>query len=862
MPGARAADLAAIPSLPSHHVERAEALGELHELIAADRCVVMSGLPGVGKTSLAAALARERSPDGAVCWVTLTAGITTPAEAVIRLLARFLVRHGHDEAAPVSDQGQVEHPLPLDEQLYLITRALSQAGALVCLDNAHLLRDEPQTQMVIEHLAGSSPASFLAASREDLPLAGFTPFRLGGLASGEARELVGELAGPLMSGPLTDTLIKRTGGSPMLIRLALGQLRPGGPGAATLVERLEAEPRVVSYLLRATLGDLSGPSRRLISLIAVFRHPVDLLDERLIEASESLGGRYDVLAGLDELRRRQLVDHPARADLHPLVRDYCYASLVGAAAGRRDLHRLAAAHCERVLDDPLEASWHYLRAQDPDEAADLLATRAADLIASGRSGRAADLAGELLAAADVTGDTERLLLIARGDLLLHTERAGEAEDAYREALARPAPQPVRAGIAWRLAQSLLQRGKVPEALELCRSTAAGLTGDEEVLRAQLGAVRSRAHLMLSEFGEAVSVAEEACAAAAGSGPPKREAGAGTAFADEVRADARHRGLIRSRIGPGTLVLLAAAGIPGAVLATMALARHQQSFYLATPALVYLIILRAPWALYRRTRLTRAGQEALAAWLGFRLALIGSRSGPTAGTALLAVGGDRRIAYAAALGAAPDAVAAFSAAADRDRVWSSFGGSWHRVVVGKARHRYVPGTAALAGSAALCGLFAILTLVILSEFGLKWAAVFLVFPGCIWWGGTLLVFGCSARGARRPALAEFDGQILKMWTENVPGDDNTPSHTRYCVAIDDGIREQAWALDVGHQVYAASRAGLLVHVRVDPRRNELLAMSVLASGDDPPDPPRAIPHPPPTSPSLSNPPSRPPAGRRG
>jgi len=531
VPGARAADLAAIPSLPSHHVERAGALSELHELIAADRCVVMSGLPGVGKTSLAAALARERSPDGAVCWVTLTAGITTPAEAVIRLLARFLVRHGHDEAAPVGDQGQVEHPLPLDEQLYLITRALSRAGALICLDNAHLLRDEAQTRMVIEHLAGSSPAAFLAASREDLPLAGFTPFRLGGLASGEARELVGELAGPLMSAPLTDTLIERTGGSPMLIRLALGQLRPGGPGAATLVERLEAEPGVVSYLLRATLGDLSEPSRRLISLIAVFRHPVDLLDERLIEASESLGGRYDVLAGLDELRRRQLVDHPARADLHPLVRDYCYASLVGATAGRRDLHRLAAAHCERVLDDPLEASWHYLRAQDPGEAADLLATRAADLIASGRSGRAADLAGELLAAADVTGDTERLLLIARGDLLLHTERAGEAEDAYREALARPAPPPVRAGIAWRLAQSLLQRGKVPEALELCRSTAAGLTGDEEVLRAQLGAVRSRAHLMLSEFGEAVSVAEEACAAAA------RIAGVAPDVAGAVRARA-------------------------------------------------------------------------------------------------------------------------------------------------------------------------------------------------------------------------------------------------------------------------------------------------------------------------------------
>ncbi len=512
-PGGDAADLAAIPSLPSHYIERAAALGELRDLLASERSVVISGLPGVGKTSLAAALARERAAGGAVCWVTLTAGVTTSAEAVVRLLARFLVRHGHDEARPVCGPGEVEQPLPRDEQLYLITKAMGRARMLICLDNLHLLRGEPQTRAVIEHLAGSAPAEFLAVSREDLPLAGFTAFRLGGLARREARELVGELAGPLVPGPLADTLIDRTGGSPMLIRLALGQLRPGGPAAAEVIGRLEAEPGVVGYLLQATLGDLSEPSRRLISLAAVFRHPVDLLDERLIDASESLGGRYDVLAGLDELRRRQLVDHPARADLHPLVRDYCYATLLGAAAGRRRLHRLAAAHCERVLNDPLEAGWHYLRAGDSAEAADLLAARAAEIVAGGRSGPAADLAAELLAAGKLTSETERLLLITRGDLLLHTERAGEAEEAYREALARPAPLVVRAEAAWRLAQSLLQRGRVPEALELCRATASGLTGDEEVLRAQLGVVRSRAHLMLSEFGEATAVAEEACAAA-------------------------------------------------------------------------------------------------------------------------------------------------------------------------------------------------------------------------------------------------------------------------------------------------------------------------------------------------------------
>jgi tetratricopeptide (TPR) repeat protein/transcriptional regulator with XRE-family HTH domain len=512
-PAAHLADLAAIPAPPSHCVDRVAALAQLRDLLGAERHVQMCGLPGMGKTSLAAALARERAEQDQVCWVTLTAGITTPAEAVIRLLARFLSRHGHAETAPLCDPGQVERPLPRDEQLYLITTAIGRAGTLICLDNAQLLRNEPETNRLIEHLAGACPAAILAISREDLPLGGFAPLRIGGLARPEARMLAMRLAGPLLSPPLADALADRTGGSPMLIRLALGGLRLGGPRAATLIDRLEADPGVAAYLLQATLSNLGEPSSRLISLLSVFRHPVDLLDERLIEASEALGGPYDVLAGLDELRRRQLVDHPARADLHPLVRDHIYAGLVAAASGRKRLHGLAARYCDRVLDDPLEASWQYARAGEAAEAADLITSRTADLAASGRSGRAADLAGELLAAGDVTVETVRQLLLARGDLLLHTERAGEAEDAYRAALARPAPPVVAAGVAWRLAQSLLQRGKVREALDLCRSAAARLTGDEEVLRARLGVVQSRAHLMLSEFGEAATVADAALAAA-------------------------------------------------------------------------------------------------------------------------------------------------------------------------------------------------------------------------------------------------------------------------------------------------------------------------------------------------------------
>ncbi len=560
--GADHGDLVSIPAEPRPNVDRPDIGGWLRARLAAQRCVLVSGPPGIGKTSLVATLARERAASAPVCWVTLTAGITTPAEAVIRRLARFLASHGQPRVAPLADPGPTPRPLPRDEQLYLLTVGLNETGALICLDNAHLLGTEPDSRAVVEHLALTSRAQFLAVSREESPLSGFDVFRLGGLAHVEARRLIRSLAVPdgadrppvlsdqgapaglrpaagpappggraALADPVAERLIERTAGSPMLIRLALGQVQAGDPDPAALVERLEAQPAVTGYLLQTTLAGLGDPARRLLAQLAVFRHPVDLMDERLIEACEALDGPFDVLGGLDELRRRQLIDHAARASLHPLVHDHAYAWLAGGAARRRRLHQVAAAYCDQVLADPLEASWHYTRGGQPAEAADLLAASTLQLIATGRSARAAELAAELLRGGLLPADSARLLLVARGDLLMHTEQAAAADAAYRDALGRSAAPAIRADVAWRLAQSLQRRGQVTEALELCRDAAAALTEGQEVLAAMLTAVQAGSHLLLSQYREAEVVAGEAAALA------DRIAAVAPDMAAEVRARA-------------------------------------------------------------------------------------------------------------------------------------------------------------------------------------------------------------------------------------------------------------------------------------------------------------------------------------
>jgi hypothetical protein len=294
-----------------------------------------------------------------------------------------------------------------------------------------------------------------------------------------------------------------------------------------------------------------------------------------------------------------------------------------------------------------------------------------------------------------------------------------------------------------------------------------------------------------------------------------------AFRAEVRADATSRGLIRPRISAAALALLAVAGFPAAAVAGVGLVQHDKAALLFVPV-GYFAVLTWPGALRRGFRPTAAGRAVLAQWLGFRLALTGGRARLTAATALLAGAGDRRIGYAAALAAAPDAISAF--AADENAPWSSYGGTWRRLTIGAPDDRFVPGKLMVGYALAWCGVFGLMALTIGRTAGLRWGLVFAGFPGVVAWGPAVWIVTARERAGRLAEFAEFEGQIIRRWTDtrSTGGEDST-SYPVWCIAIDDGRQDKAWAVMISQAMYDTMRAGMIVRVQINPRRNQLLEL---------------------------------------
>ena len=526
-----------IPEPPAQNVPRPALIRRIGAALRQERGVALVGLPGAGKTALAASVARQTSA-GPVFWHTLVQGVNTSAEAIARQLALFLLANGQAQARPLLERRGDGTLLGIDQQLLLLRAALAARPALLCFDDAHLLLDDEPALGLLRSLLTTTNARLLLTSRQDLPLP-LAQLDLGGLEPEEGRALAAQLGLDLNEAVL-EHLLERTAGSPMLLRLAAGQLLEAQSDSQAFVDGLESRPQVAAYLLNTVLHGLEPASRWLAGLVSVFRQPLDLYDAALNELIEAANPPGCMETALDDLRRRRLVDDPQRAALHPLLRDHLYATLGVNARRRKQLHRLAARWSEQA-GEIVEAAFHWTRAGDLEQAAEVIGDQGDWLFDRGQARAAFQVVDEALQLAgrlEATQPPEKLrglrrrLLTARGDFLRGTLRSAEAEASYRAALDLAQGQPaVRGRIAVNLVYLLLMRGRSAEALALYQDVAAQLAEGDLVLRARLAAAACRAYMAFSRYDDAWRSAQEALVLA------ERFAGTAPQVASDVRARA-------------------------------------------------------------------------------------------------------------------------------------------------------------------------------------------------------------------------------------------------------------------------------------------------------------------------------------
>ncbi len=507
--------LETIPPPAPFEVERPRLLARLRARLDLERHVALYGLAGTGKTTLAAALARQYATTRPVFWLTLTEGVTTTVDVLVRQLALFLYCQGQEQASLLlQNQGNHQPALAPDRQIALIGAALDARPALLCLNNIHSVQHDAALMRFLQHILATSRVLVLLTSRSQVPLTGISQIAIDGLERDEGLALVARLAGDTLKPELAQRLVDKTGGSPMLLRLAIGQLLDEQANAETFIERLETLAQVSTYLLDVMLEQLTPPAWTMLTLLSVLRQPVDLSDGQFLEKCYGSGKWREAERAARELLAHHLIDNTRAAALEPVVRDYICAALNADPKRRRRFHHALGEWYEETQGDGLQAAYHFARAGMCDNASDALAACRESLIRRGQAFAAVAILDEILAQVrrqHGTPDLLRRLLATRGYLLSGTLRADESEANYREALALTTNPTVRADLVYELASTLAQRNQHAEAVRLARSAAESLAPTDLLLRARLAIVESRADVVLVQYDQTIEMANRALA---------------------------------------------------------------------------------------------------------------------------------------------------------------------------------------------------------------------------------------------------------------------------------------------------------------------------------------------------------------
>lgn len=411
--------------------------------LARQQVTVIEGIGGIGKTALAAQLAR--TADRPVCWYVIRPGINDDRVSLLSTWGAFLARHdyprlwallhAHDSSADHLHSllsGQVS------ELVLALRQGISTVCPLLCLDNVDALPEHATWfWSLLDSLLEEPDVRLLLTSRTRPPLRSIDDYRsLEGFSTDDVRRFVRKHALDLTSEQAT-AVTSYTGGNPRLLELWIAlHLHTPETDVDTSLKHLASHSAAVdAYLSEEILSHLTPGELCTLQVLALARRPISAsllqnLPEHLLLSTLDVDVDQFV-----ELHRQGMIINETREQwlVSPLLQTYLCERIP--AGQRQVLHRYLARLYE-VEGTIIEQAYHLAQSGDTIGALLTLAERKTLLTEQGQIAPLLHVLNTLTTAA-FDSQSKRLWRELRTELFrllgMYDEAAQEAQHASQEA---------------------------------------------------------------------------------------------------------------------------------------------------------------------------------------------------------------------------------------------------------------------------------------------------------------------------------------------------------------------------------------------------------------------------------------------
>lgn len=360
------------PPVVDNFVGRETELAYFAQKLAEGNLALVAGMPGVGKSAVAAQLAAMSATPEKTFWYSFHAG--EGVDILIWKMAAFLAFNHQSSVWQMLQSvtlsgGQLPPPDVLFDYLF---QAIRGQDYLICLDDFQRVEADPLLEKLVQRLRPALTAGDLRLIVTTQHVPSFvqpTQFkRLTGLELADTVRLLDHYGVTLRAESLAH-LHAHTGGNAQLLVLAANSLKDAAD-PEEVVYRLTNSADVERFLLSEVDANLDSEERLAMSGVAVLLGTPGTRD-----AIEEVLDGSSVRRTLSYLANRYLLETVDGArDLeyaqHSVVQSFYYDLL--SRRDRREMHRRAAVYYEFEEADDLRAAQHYQAAGEDVRAATLL----------------------------------------------------------------------------------------------------------------------------------------------------------------------------------------------------------------------------------------------------------------------------------------------------------------------------------------------------------------------------------------------------------------------------------------------------------------------------------------------------------